>query len=106
MPKKQPARFMDVEDRELFNTPGAKGLSKSKKTSNRDRLATSAACEVKVVLVSSDEDLLYIMPTTCIKCLENKKDLQVLKDFGLVPITKVPKDTQVIRVRCECPAKI
>jgi len=63
----------------------------------------------KLLLVDTKEDFLLVTPTSCINCLETKKNLTVLKDCGLVVYDKqriLDLNLKPLNVICECESKV
>ena len=58
----------------------------------------------RLLLVDTNEDLIIITDASCLRCLQIKKSLTVLKDFGVIDDAKnyVKLGVKIYNIKCEC----
>ena len=68
--------------------------------------------DINMLLVDSNEDVIFVTSKSCLTCLQVKNKLTILQDFGEVErqelvelkkeLNKFTQDVKIINVNCEC----
>lgn len=60
--------------------------------------------EYRLLLIDTHEDIILVTPESCLRCLQIKKKLTILKDFGIITNSKdwTKINVKIYNVKCEC----